>query len=54
MVEEHVGTSGFLVVKTFERMCREYLALVPRYRPHILNRGGYSSPQRGNSARPDT
>jgi len=38
-------TSGYLIEKTFARMCREFLAEQERYRPHLLNTGGYSTPR---------
>ena len=37
--------SGYLIEKTFARMCREFLAECERYRPHRLNRGHYSTPR---------
>ena len=39
-------TSGFLIVKTFARMCREYLASLAHGWPHLLGRRGYSVPRR--------
>lgn len=38
-------TSGFLIEKTFARMCREYLDARKRFQPHLLNKGGYSTPR---------
>jgi hypothetical protein len=41
---DHPVTSGFLIEKTFGRMCREYLAAIERRSPHLLNRGVFSIP----------
>ena len=38
-------TSGFLIEKTFARMCRELLTGIEENRPHLLNKGGYSLPR---------
>jgi hypothetical protein len=44
MCEEMV-TSGFFMEKTFARMYREFLDVRGRFRPHLLNTGGYSTPR---------
>jgi hypothetical protein len=38
-------TSGFLIEKTFARVCREYLAWLAQIRSHRLNKGYYSTPR---------
>ena len=45
-MDECTVTSGFLIEKTFARMCRECLAGIAYARPHLLNKGGYSVPRR--------
>ncbi len=40
-----IVTSGYLIEKTFARVCREFLAEQERYQPHLLNTGGYSTPR---------
>jgi len=42
---EDTTTSGFLIEKTFARMYREFLAAERQFRPHRLDRGGYSTPR---------
>jgi hypothetical protein len=42
---EYSGTSGYLIEKTFARMCREFLADLERWKPDRLNKGGYSTPR---------
>lgn len=44
-MDEPTVTSGFLIEKTFARMCREYLAGIKYGCPHLLNKGGYSTPR---------
>ena len=39
------ATSGFLIEKTFTRMCREFLTTRERCRPYLLNKGRYSTPR---------
>jgi hypothetical protein len=43
-MDECTVTSGFLIEKTFARMCRECLAGIERGWPHLLDKGGYSTP----------
>jgi len=45
-MDECAVTSGFLIEKTFARMCRECLAGIEYGWPHLLNKGGYSVPRR--------
>ena len=45
-MDECTVTSGFLVEKTFARMCRECLARIERGWPHLLDRSVYSAPRR--------
>jgi hypothetical protein len=42
---ERTTTSGFFIEKTFERMCREFLAGSSLFEPHLLNIGAYSTPR---------
>lgn len=44
-MHDYTVTSGFLIMKTFARMCREYLAILKR-RPDLVDKGGYSVPCR--------
>lgn len=45
-MDECTVTSGFLIEKTFVRMCREFLAGIECGWPHRLDKGGYSVPRR--------
>lgn len=42
---ERMATSGYLIEKTFARMCREYLSALAKWRPTQVNAGGYSTPR---------
>jgi hypothetical protein len=44
-MDEYTTTSGFFIVKTFERMYREYLAELQRIEPYPLNAVAYSMPR---------
>jgi hypothetical protein len=43
---DYTITSGFLIEKTFARMCREYLTSLAHGWPHLLGKRGYSVPRR--------
>jgi hypothetical protein len=45
-MDEDIVTSGFLIEKTFGRMCRDYLAEMEQLRPDLEGKGGYSTPRR--------
>lgn len=42
---DYTTTSGYLIEKTFARMCREYLTILTEHRPRSLNKGWYSTPR---------
>jgi hypothetical protein len=42
---DYTVTSGFLIEKTFARMCREFLPKLEHLRPDLLNKGSYSRPR---------
>lgn len=42
---DYTATSGYLIEKTFARMCREYLTALKEHRSKRLNRGWYSTPR---------
>lgn len=44
-MHECTVTSGFLIEKTFTRICREFLATQERQGPDCVNKGGYSTPR---------
>ncbi len=44
-MKECTVTSGFLIEKSFGRMCREYLGML-EFRTDLMGRGGYSQPSR--------
>jgi hypothetical protein len=43
-MHNYAVTSGFLIMKTFARMCREYLVIL-EYRTDLVGKGGYSAPR---------
>ncbi|MBN1362336.1 MAG: hypothetical protein JW993_17205 [Sedimentisphaerales bacterium] len=42
---DHTVTSGFLIEKTFARMCREFLNRLKHFRPDLVNKSFYSWPR---------
>ncbi len=44
-MHDYSVTSGFLIEKTFARMCREFLVELKHFRPDLVNKGLYSWPR---------